>query len=247
VRRLRSPPTGKPSATPCAQPDCHRPQRPAGCQLSRPSDCGVQRHAEQLQLDGLRERQQPVRGRSPVAEVQTYSVSATNPGGAGAPASASADWRSSPTSPPGFCGQFPSFLFTDEGWTGTRLVSRDFTDDPGFAWDGVWVVKLAVPPRAASTQLGRISVAEFGGPPTARQTTLSRFPWDFRPDDPTGNNGPLAQRSGNTTAILFGLGASSGGVQGLTPGEVYYVNVRNWQVETGSISCDPSMVAAMLS
>ena len=179
--------------------------------------------------------------RSPVAGIQTYSVSATNAGGTGALAYASVDWQSSPAAPPGFCGQFPSFLFTDEGWTGTRLISRDFTDDPGFAWNGVWVVKLTVPPGAASTRRGGITVAEFGGPPTTRQTTLSRFPCDFRPDDPTGNNGPLAQASGNTTSILFGLGAPSDGVPGLTPGQVYYVNVRNWVGQTGSISCDPSL------
>jgi hypothetical protein len=179
--------------------------------------------------------------RSPVAGLQTYSVSASNPGGTGAPAYASVNWQASPSAPPGFCGQFPSFLFTDEGWTGTRLISRDFTDDPGFAWNGVWVVKLTVPPGAASTQLGGITVAEFGGPPTTRQTTLSRFPCDFRPNDPGGVNGPLAQSNGNTTAISFRLGAALGGVPGLTPGEVYYVNVRNWQVETGSISCDPAI------
>ena len=179
--------------------------------------------------------------RSPVAGVQTYSVSASNAGGTGALAYASVNWQSSPSAPPGFCGQFSSFLFTDDGWTGTRLISRSFTDDPGFAWNGVWVVKLTVPPGAASAQRGGITVAEFGGPPTPRQTTLSRFPCDFRPDDPTGNNGPLEQNNGNTTTLSFMLGASSGGVPGLTPGGVYYVNVRNWQVETGTISCDPSI------
>ena len=179
--------------------------------------------------------------RSPVAGVQMYSVSATNPGGTGAAANASVDWQSSPAAPPGFCGQFPSFLFTDEGWTGTRLVTRDFTDDPGFAWNGVWVVKLTVPPGAMSTQHGGVVVAEFGGQPTARQTTLSRFPCDFRATDPTGNNGPLSQANGVTTSLIFGLGASSGGVPGLTPGNVYYVNVRNWDVNSASISCDPSL------
>ncbi|HEX8010480.1 MAG TPA: hypothetical protein VF814_06040 [Casimicrobiaceae bacterium] len=178
--------------------------------------------------------------RSPVAGVQTYSVTAANAGGSTV-ASLRVDWQSSAPPPPGLCGEFPSYLYTDEGWTGTRLISREFTDDPGFAWNGVWVVKLTAPPSGASTGPGTISVAEYGGPPTARQTTLSRFPCDFRPVDPTGNNGPLEQSNGIATTSYFGLGAASGGIPGLTPGEVYYVNVRNWQVETNSISCDPSL------
>jgi hypothetical protein len=174
------------------------------------------------------------------AGAQMYSVSATNAGGAGAPAFANVNWQASPAAAPGFCGQFPSYLFTDDGWVGTRLFSRDFTDDPGFAWNGVWVVKLTVPPDAASAGNGAVTVAEFGGPPTHRQMNISRFPCDFRPADPTGSNGPLAQVDSNTTRIEFVLGAGSMGVPGLVPGQVYYVNVRNWQPLTGSISCDPA-------
>jgi hypothetical protein len=132
-------------------------------------------------------------------------------------------------------------LFTDDGWVGARLISRDFTDAPGFAWNGVWVVKLTVPGDATTGSLGAVTVAEFGGPPTPRQMTISRFPCDFRPDDPTGNNGPLAEADSNTTRLEFVLGAGSDGLPGLTPGQVYYVNVRNWQPLTGSISCDPSI------
>jgi hypothetical protein len=173
--------------------------------------------------------------------VQTYSVSAANPGGMGAPAFASVNWQASAAAPPGFCGQFPSYLFTDDGWVGARLISRDFTDAPGFAWNGVWVVKLTVPGDATTGSLGAVTVAEFGGPPTPRQMTISRFPCDFRPDDPTGNNGPLAEADSNTTRLEFVLGAGSDGLPGLTPGQAYYVNVRNWQPLTGSISCDPSI------
>ncbi len=173
--------------------------------------------------------------------VQTYSVSATNAGGMGAPAFASVNWQASASAAPGFCGQFPSYLFTDEGWVTTRLISRDFTDDPGFAWNGAWVVKLTVPIDATPGAAGAVTVAEFGGPPTPRQMTISRFPCDFRPNDPTGNNGPLAQVASNTTRIQFVLGAGSMGTPGLAPGVVYYVNVRNWQPLTSSISCDPGI------
>jgi hypothetical protein len=178
---------------------------------------------------------------SATAGVQTYSVSATNARGMGAPAFANVNWQASPAAAPGFCGQFPSYLFTDEGWVTTRLISRDFTDDPGFAWNGVWVVKLTVPVDATPGAAGAATAAEFGGPPTPRQMTISRFPCDFRPVDPTGNNGPLAQVASNTTRIQFVLGAGSMGTPGLAPGLIYYVNLRNWQPLTSSISCDPAI------
>ena len=178
---------------------------------------------------------------SAAAGVQMYSVIATNAGGMGAPAFASVNWQASPAAAPGFCGQFPSYLFTDDGWVSTRLISRDFTGDPGFAWNGVWVVKLTVPIDATPDAAGAVTVAEFGGPTTTRQMTISRFPCDFRPDDPTGSNGPLAQTENSTTRIGFVLGAGSAGSPGLTPGQVYYVNVRNWETPTSTISCDPAI------
>ena len=175
------------------------------------------------------------------AGVQMYSVSATNAGGTGPLAYASINWQSSASSPPGFCGQFASYLFTDEGWVGARLVSRDFTNDPGFAWNGVWVVKLTVPASATIGSLGAVTLAEYGGPPTVRQMSISRFPCDFRPDDPTGSNGPLAHADSNTTRIQFVIGSGSGGSPGLAPGQVYYVNTRNWDELSSSISCDPAI------
>ena len=143
--------------------------------------------------------------------------------------------------PPGLCGQYPSYLFSDLGWVGTRIFSRDFTDAPGFAWNGVWVVKLSIPGNATSTQTGQIAVVEYGGPPTSRELTISRVPCDFRPDDPTGNNGPFLRDEGNAPTEYFVLGSSSGGKVGLMPGVDYYVNIRNWQIQTNQISCDPSI------
>jgi hypothetical protein len=140
------------------------------------------------------------------------------------------------------CGQYPSYLFSDLGWVGTQIQSRDFTDAPGFAWNGVWVVKLSIPADATSTQTGRITVAEFAGPPTSRELTISRVPCDFRPDDPTGNNGPLLRAETSEPTEYFVLGGSSGGAVGLMPGVDYYVNIRNWQAQTSSISCDPSIL-----
>jgi hypothetical protein len=178
---------------------------------------------------------------SAAAGVQTYSVSGSNAGGAGPPAYASVNWQASPSAPPGLCSQYPSFLYTDEGWSNATIASRDFVDDPGFAWNGVWVVKLTIPASATGTRTGRIGVVEYGGPPTPREVTLSRVPCDFRAVDPSGNNGPLLRGEGIGPTDYIVLGASSGGATGLTPGDVYYYNVRNWQFETSSISCDPAI------
>jgi hypothetical protein len=178
---------------------------------------------------------------STVAGVQTYAVSASNAGGASPPALANVSWQASASAPPGLCAQFPSFLYTDEGWSNATIASRDFVDGPGFAWNGAWVVKLSVPPGPPGTRAGRIGVVEFGGPPAAREVTISRIPCDFRAVDPSGANGPILRDEGIGPTDGIVLGPSSGGNLGLNPGETYYYNVRNWQAETGTISCDPAL------
>ena len=176
-----------------------------------------------------------------VAGVQTYSVSATNIGGTGAPAYVNINWQASPAPPPGFCSQFASFLYSDYGWNANAIASRDFPDDPGFAWNGVWVVKLSVPGDATATIPGNISVFEFDGPATSREMTISRTPCDFRPVDPTGNNGPLSDAIGLGPSKGIVVGASSGTKVGLAPGSDYFINVRNWDPQGGYFTCDPAV------
>jgi hypothetical protein len=178
---------------------------------------------------------------SSIAGAQTYGVSGINAGGVGPAATTTLNWQGGTPPPPGLCGQYPSYLFSDFGWVGAEIFSRDYTDAPGFAWNGVWVVKISIPVNATGTSQGNIEIAEFGGPPTAREVTVSRVACDFRPDDPTGNNGPFVRSEGNSASIGFTLGAGSGGVPGLLPGVDYYVNIRNWQIQTSQISCDPSI------
>jgi Repeat of unknown function (DUF5648) len=173
--------------------------------------------------------------------VQNYSVSGSNAGGTGLAATRSVNWQSSAPVAPGLCGQYPSYLFSDLGWLAMQINSRDYTDGAGFAWNGVWVVRISAPANASSTQTGRITIAEFGGPPTSREVTISRTPCDFRPDDPTGNNGPFLRDEGTAPTEYFVLGASSGGIVGLAPGVDYYVNIRNWNAQSNSISCDSSI------
>jgi len=176
-----------------------------------------------------------------VAGVQTYSVSATNIGGTGAPANVDINWQTSPAPPPGFCSQFASFLYSDYGWNSNAIASRDFPDDPGFAWNGVWVVKLSVPGNATATIPGNVSAFEFDGPATSREMTISRTPCDFRPVDPTGNNGPLSDTTGLGPSKGIVVGASTGTKVGLAPGSDYFVNVRNWDPQGAFFTCDPAV------
>jgi len=85
------------------------------------------------------------------------------------------------------------------------------------------------PPRAAP------QVAEYQGPPTPRHMTLSRSPCDFRPVDPTGENGPLAESGGTATLINWNVGAEP---LALVAGETYYFNYRN--TNCAQASCDAS-------
>jgi hypothetical protein len=154
---------------------------------------------------------------------------------------ATINWQGSTPAPPGLCGQYPSYLFSDFGWTSAELFSRDFADAPGFAWNGVWVIKISIPVNATGTSNGILETAEFGAPPTAREVTISRVACDFRPVDPSGNNGPLTRGEGNTVTQGFVLGSSSNNAVGLLPGVDYYVNIRNWEFLTSQISCPSSI------
>jgi hypothetical protein len=82
-----------------------------------------------------------------------------------------------------------------------------------------------------------MTVAEFIGPATSRDATISTIPCDFRATDPTGANGPLSRSTGTTTNNAFVIGSPMPGTPALQPGQTYYLNVRNWSVESNSISC----------
>src|SRR5581483_3229495 len=108
----------------------------------------------------------------------TYTVTASNQSGPGAAASLTIIWSLAPQ-PKDFCANFPSVLRTSMPWANTRAVTAGYPD-PGFQWNGVWVVSLTVP-SSGSSNLGRFTVAEFGGPPVFRDVSVSRFACDFRP------------------------------------------------------------------
>ena len=176
---------------------------------------------------------------------QTYTVVASNAGGSSAPASVTVNWSSSASAPPGFCGQFPSYLFTRVGTSSIQANSRDYPVPPGFAANGAWVEQFTVPATASGGQIGRLTLAEFDGPPTFREATLSTTPCDFRPTDPSGASGPIARGSGIGVTQLFSVGAAVAGIPTLGAGGTYYFNVRNANTD-GSLSCGAAKCDAFI-
>lgn len=169
----------------------------------------------------------------------TYSVIARSAGGSSAPTAVTLDWVASPPSPPGLCGTFPSYLVSDIGSNSVRVESVLMPNPPAFAWNGAWAVSFVVPPTMSASSVGRVSSVEFAGPVTIRQATISRTPCDFRPTDPSGVNGPVAETSGNANTIQF-VTVSRPGFPALNAGGTYYYNVRNYNPSTNTITCPSS-------
>lgn len=119
----------------------------------------------------------------------------------------------------------------------SRYCTRDVRD---FRYNRV-CASITLPGSVAApfTFPGYVSLAEFDGSPTMRHMTLSRHACDFRPVDPTGVNGPLASSYGKQATIYFN--AFDTNIQGgakLIPGQPYFVNVRNWSLDTN----DPNVL-----
>jgi hypothetical protein len=105
-------------------------------------------------------------------------------------------------------------------------------DFGSFGDNVVWVFKLVVPVGTpTSTSAGSFTIAEFLGPNTPRQLTISKQACDFRMRDFTGATGPLAVcQDGTSCQISYAVQTPTafGGIAGLAAGQTYYVNARNW-------------------
>lgn len=178
--------------------------------------------------------------RESVPGVHTYSVIARNAGGSSAATTLTLNWAATAPSAPGLCGSFPSYLYSDIGSQTVRVETVLMPAAPAFAWNGAWVVRFVVPATMSPTSIGRMSSAEFAGEPTVREVTVSRTPCDFRGTDTSGANGPVARQSGISNTIQFTTSTTRPGYPVLTPGGVYYYNVRNFQPFNGTISCPAS-------
>jgi len=111
-----------------------------------------------------------------------------------------------------------------------------------FGDDVVWLFSLTVPAGQAPTStVGYFQAAEYQGQSTSRHLTLSRYACDFRPYDPYGNNGPVAQsRNGTTAAVQFTVGVDRTRPGVMLAGTTYFFSVRNWSdfpLPNGSGSC----------
>jgi hypothetical protein len=174
--------------------------------------------------------------RGQAAGAQIVSVSGSNSGGQGNTASVTINWVSSTPPPVGLCNQFPSALYSEAGTSNTTIYSTFFPDPPGFAWNGAWAVRFTVPATAQPGQVGSLAAAEFNGPPTFREVTVSQTACDFRTNDLTGATGPFGRAYGNSATLSFTIGAGNNNFAGLQAGQTYYFNVRNYVPNQG-ISC----------
>jgi hypothetical protein len=168
---------------------------------------------------------------------QTISVAGSNSGGTGNTASVGISWVASPPPPVGMCNQFPSALYSEVGSDNATVYSTFVADPPAFAWNGAWALRFTVPGSATTGQFGSLSAAEFNGPPTFREVTVSYTACDFRPTDPTGVNGPFGRAAGNSATLSFRIGSGTPSLAGLFPGQTYYFNIRNYIPGNGTVSC----------
>ncbi len=137
-----------------------------------------------------------------------------------------------PTGPaPALCKGFGTLLPIINATWGLQ-ASWFSTQGGNFGDNAVWVFKLVVPVGTPnSTSAGSFTTAEFLGPNTPRQLTISKQACDFRPRDFTGANGPLAIcQDGTSCQISYAVQTPQvfGGIAGLAAGQTYYVNARNW-------------------
>jgi len=152
---------------------------------------------------------------------------------------------------PALCKGFGAVLpITDVFWA-QDTTSWYSTQGGNFGDNTVWVFKLVVPVGTPnSTAAGSFTIAEFLGPNTPRQLTISKQACDFRPRDFTGAIGPLATcQDGTSCQISFAVQTPHvfGGIAGLAAGQTYYVNARNWSnfptpaYDCGQTTCNAIM------
>ena len=147
----------------------------------------------------------------------------------------------------GFCSQYANVLPTVNVTWGQQGQWQS-SQSGNFGDNTVWVFKLVVPPGTPPSVVGgRFTVSEFQGPNTPRQLTISTQACDFRPQDFTGQAGPLqACNNGSTCDLYYAVAPPFVfGPAGLTSGQTYYISVRNYTsfngYDCGQTSCNALM------
>src|SRR5450755_129285 len=176
-----------------------------------------------------------------------FTVTPSNAGGNGNQATVSVNVT---TNNPGFCSQYGNVLPIINATWG-QAGSWQSSASGNFGDNAVWVFKLVVPAGTPNSSVaGRFTVSEFQGAPTPRQLTISTQACDFRLSDYTGANGPLQScNNGTTCEIQYGVSTPFiFGPAGLTAGQTYYINVRNFagypppgDYDCGQTSCNALM------
>jgi hypothetical protein len=163
-----------------------------------------------------------------VTTTTSFSVTPSNATGPGNTANVSVTVAGTAL---GLCGQYGNVLPIINATWGQQS-SWHSQDSGAFGDNAVWVFKLTVPPGTAnSINAGSFTTAEFNGPNTPRQLTISPTACDFRARDFTGANGPMVIcQDGTSCQLSYSVSVPKGfgGIAGLTAGQTYYINVRNW-------------------
>lgn len=157
----------------------------------------------------------------------TYTYEATACNGPSCAAPVTTTFTVAGTAPPSMCSQYTNVVQFNLPWGG-------FVDthnlNPNFMANGVAVGKFTVPPgfTQSSSGLGQASAVAFIDGAAYRTMTLSTQACDFRTTtDPTGNNGPLSRTIDQNPGLWFSTVSSGFYFVRLTPGQTYYVNIRN--------------------
>lgn len=136
------------------------------------------------------------------------------------------------------CASWHNRIEVDLPWGDGVVYTRDHAEE--FGAETVLVARTVVPDGVEDSHgaYGGAYVAEYGGPATWRDIRISRFACDFRAVDETGEDGPISAGSGTSAASFFTVGSDGGPYPALQAGEAWFVNVRNWNPNTGAPSCD---------
>ena len=123
----------------------------------------------------------------------------------------------------------------DAPW-GSNLIN---TFDYGYFADNILSIKLDVPLGASGNKIRTTSWTEYGSGPVAREAVFSTRPCDFGTQYAVRTGLGAALRMVNVIRFSFTytVGAPSTYAANLTPGQTYYLNVRN-RYPDGSLSCD---------
>ena len=106
----------------------------------------------------------------------------------------------------------------------------------------------SVSAERTGTRSPAVSVVQSIDPQPRRVLSFSPSACDFRgftpgvggTVDPAGSKNPMAWGFGINPNVLFGMVGMPGSGVRLTPGQTYYVNIRNVDFDTGGNSCQGS-------